>query len=58
MGPSGENAMLYLAVPPALLAQAKAIPPLSTVTVTARVRNGRSQPTGAPVLDLISIMKR
>jgi len=58
MGPSGENAMLYLAVPPALLVQARAIPPLSTVTVTARVRNGRSQPTGAPVLDLISIMKR
>lgn len=58
MGPSGENAMLYLAVPPALLVQARAIPPLSTVTVTARVRNGRSQPTGAPVLDLISIMKQ
>lgn len=58
MGPSGENAMLYLAVPPALLDQAKAISPLSSVTVTARVRNGRSQPTGAPVLDLISIVKR
>ncbi len=58
MGPSQENAMLYLAVPPALLAQAKSIAPLTTVTVTARVRNGRSQPTGAPVLDLLSIVRR
>ena len=58
MGPSGENAMLYLAVPPPLLVQSKAIAPLTSVTVTARVRNGRSQPTGAPVLDLLSIVKR
>ena len=58
MGPAGENAMLYLAVPPALLEQSKAIAPLTTVTVTARVRNGRSQPTGAPVLDLLSIVKQ
>lgn len=57
MGPSGENAMLYLAVPPALLEQSKGIPPLTSVTITARVRNGRSQPTGAPVLDLISIVR-
>ena len=58
MGPSGENAILYLAVPPSLLAEAKGIAPLTNVTVTARVRNGRSQPTGAPVLDIISIIKR
>ena len=58
MGPAKENAMIYLAVPPSLLAQSKAIAPLTTVTVTARVRNGRSQPTGAPVLDLLSIVKR
>lgn len=58
MGPAGENAILYLAVPPSLLAEAKGIAPLTNVTVTARVRNGRSQPTGAPVLDLISIIKR
>ena len=58
MGPAGENAMLYLAVPAALLEQSKAIAPLTTVIVTARVRNGRSQPTGAPVLDLLSIVKR
>jgi len=58
MGPAGENAMIYLAVPASLLEQAKAIAPLATVIVTARVRNGRSQPTGAPVLDLLSVVKR
>ncbi len=57
MGPSGENAILYLAVPPSLLEEAKRLPPLAQVTITARVRNGRSQPTGAPVLDLLSMIK-
>lgn len=58
MGPAGENAILYLAVPPNLLAEAKRLTPLSEINVTARVRNGRSQPTGAPVLDLLSLSKR
>ena len=58
MGPAGENAILYLAVPPSLLDQAKRLAPLSEVIVTARIRNGRSQPTGAPVLDLLSLAKR
>jgi hypothetical protein len=58
MGPGGENAVLYIAVPPALMAQAQALKPLAEVVVTARIRNGRSEPTGAPVLDLISIVKR
>lgn len=58
MGPSGENAILYLAVPANLLAEVKRLTPLSEINVTARVRNGRSQPTGAPVLDLLSLSKR
>ncbi len=58
MGPEGENAILYLAVPPSLLEQARGLPPLAEVVVTARVRNGRSQPTGAPVLDLLSLVRR
>lgn len=58
MGPSGENAILYLAVPANLLAEVKRLTPLTEINVTARVRNGRSQPTGAPVLDLLSISKR
>lgn len=58
MGPGGESAILYLAVPPSLADEAKALPSMSEITITARVRNGRSEPTGAPVLDLLSIIKR
>lgn len=58
MGPSGENAVLYLAIPPSLLSEARAMAPLAKAVITARVRVGRSEPTGAPVLDLMSIAKR
>lgn len=58
MGPSGENAILYIAVPPSLLDEARRLTPLAQVTITARVRNGRSQPTGAPVLDLLTLVKK
>ena len=57
-GPGGENALLYLAVPPSLLNEAKTFPPLTTVIVTARVRAGRSEPVGIPILDLTSISRR
>jgi hypothetical protein len=57
MGPSGENAILYIAVPSNLLEEARRIAPLTDVIITARVRNGRSQPTGAPVLDLLSLVR-
>jgi hypothetical protein len=56
-GPGSESALLYLAVPPSLLATAKSLPPLSEVTVTARVRNARSEPVGVPVLDLLRIVQ-
>lgn len=55
IGPRGEGAILYLAVPASLIEQAKAISPMSTLTLTARVRNGRSLPTGAPVLDILTM---
>lgn len=57
IGPTGENATLYVTVPQALLAEARAISPLTTVTLTARVRTGRSNPTGAPILELVSLTK-
>ncbi len=57
-GPGTENALLYLAVPPSLLTQAKALPPLARVLITARVRAGHSEPVGIPILDLKSISKR
>lgn len=58
MGPSGENAILYIAVPPPLLEEARRITPMAEVIITARIRNGRSQPTGAPVLDLLTLTKK
>ncbi|MDZ7632431.1 MAG: hypothetical protein U5K74_14055 [Gemmatimonadaceae bacterium] len=55
-GPEGENALLYLALPPALVAEAKAIVPLTVVQIIARVRTGRSSPTNVPILDVEAIM--
>ncbi len=57
-GPGRENALLYLAVPPSLMAQAKGLPPLATVIITARVRTGRSDPTGVPVLDIQQLARK
>lgn len=57
-GPGTETALLYLAVPPSLLNAARALPALTPITVTARVRNGRSEPVGIPILDLQSITRR
>lgn len=56
-GPSGENSLLYLVVPPSLMATARALQPLAKVAVTARVRDGRSDPVGIPILDLQTIRR-
>jgi hypothetical protein len=57
-GPGTEDALLYLAVPPSLLAEARQLAPLTVLLVTARVRIGRSDPTGVPVLDLQTISRK
>lgn len=59
-GPGSENALLYLAVPPGLLATVRplAASAPTPVTITARVRDGRSEPVGVPILDLVSIARR
>ncbi len=58
IGPKGENVILYVAIPASLLNEAKAIPSMQSVILTARVRTGRSRPTGAPILDLLSFINR
>ncbi len=58
MGPGEENAILYVAVPAAMLQEARTLEPMTKVLITARVRSGRSAPTGAPVLDLLTLVKR
>jgi len=42
-------------VPDARLPTFRALTPLVTMTITARVRNGRSRYLGNPVVDLISL---
>jgi len=54
-GPYEENALLYLVVPPSLIATTKGIPELSQAMITARVRTGRSDLVGVPILDLVTI---
>lgn len=58
MGPTGEDAILYITVPTRMLEEARALQPLASVLLTARVRTGRSNPTGAPILELISIIRK
>lgn len=58
LGPGAEKTLMYIAVPESLLASARSLPPLAKVTVTARVRNGRSDPAGVPILDLESLTRQ
>jgi len=46
---------VYVAIPPALLEQARTLPALADVIVTARIRSGAAELTGSPVLDLIEL---
>jgi hypothetical protein len=54
-GPRGENAIIYLALPPSLVEQAQKLPPLAMLVVTARIRVPRSEPAGVPILDVQTI---
>jgi hypothetical protein len=54
-GPGEDRPIVYLAVPPELLARAQVLEPLDRLEVVGRVRTPRSPLTGAPVLDLQEI---
>jgi hypothetical protein len=56
-GPKDEGAIIYVALPRNLVEQVRGVPPLSSIIITARVRDGRSAPVGAPLLDLISFTR-
>lgn len=58
LGPGAEKTLVYIAVPATLLQSARSLPPMADITVTARIRNGRSEPAGVPVLDLQSLTRR
>ncbi|MBM3907560.1 MAG: hypothetical protein FJ363_05700 [Gemmatimonadetes bacterium] len=57
-GPGSEDQLLYLAIPPSLLSEARSTQALTRLLVTARVRTGRSQPVGIPILDVISFSRQ
>ncbi|HVF40453.1 MAG TPA: hypothetical protein VM939_11170 [Gemmatimonadaceae bacterium] len=57
LGPGVEKTLVYIAVPASLLSSVRSLPALAPVTVTARVRNGRSEPAGVPILDLQSLTR-
>jgi hypothetical protein len=54
-GPLPERGFVYVVVPDTKLPAFRALTPLVTMTITARVRNGRSRYLGNPVVDLISL---
>ena len=54
-GPLPERGFVYVIVPDARLPAFRALTPLVTMTITVRVRNGRSRYLGNPVVDLISL---
>jgi hypothetical protein len=54
-GPLPERGFVYVVVSDTKLPAFRALTPLVTMTITARVRNGRSRYLGNPVVDLISL---
>jgi hypothetical protein len=54
-GPLPERGFVYVVVPDTKLPAFRALTPLVTMTITARVRNGRSRYLGNPVVDLMSL---
>jgi len=54
-GPLPERGFVYVIVPDGRLPAFRALTPLVMMTITARVRNGRSRYLGNPVVDLISL---
>lgn len=54
-GPLPERGFVYVIVPDAKLPAVRALAPLVTMQIIARVRSGRSRYLGNPVVDLISL---
>lgn len=54
-GPLPERGFVYVIVPDIKLPAFRALTPLVTMQITARVRNGRSRYLGNPVVELVSL---
>lgn len=57
-GPDDDAGFVYLAVPPEQQHAVSRLAPLETIRVLGRVRTARSALTGAPVLDLVELIRR
>jgi len=55
-GPAPEYAFAYVVVPPDKVAEASRLAPLSSVTILARVRSGRSAYLANPILELVGVV--
>jgi len=55
-GPAPEYAFVYIVVPPELVPSVERIEPLSSVSLVARVRNGRSAYLANPILELVELL--
>ena len=53
--PGSSRGILYVAVPPELLGAVRDLGPLDVIDIVARVRTGRSNLMGVPILDLIAL---
>jgi pyruvate/2-oxoglutarate dehydrogenase complex dihydrolipoamide acyltransferase (E2) component len=54
-GPGDDPSLVYAVVPPSLVEVARGLGPMTKVIVTVRVREGRSEPTGVPIVDLMTL---
>ena len=54
-GPAPEYAFVYILVPPEKLADVQRLEPLASVTIVARVLNGRSTYLANPILELVEL---
>jgi hypothetical protein len=57
-GPGTESSILYLALPPSLMDVGQKLKPLSSIMILAKVRTGRSDPSGVPILDVQRIIQQ
>jgi len=55
-GPAPEYAFVYIVVPPELLPQVERLEALASVSLVARVRNGRSAFLANPILELVELL--
>jgi len=51
----GDEAFVYVAVPPERLREAQGLSPLERIRVVGRVRTGSARLTGSPILELLSL---